>query len=88
MAHVKRVLEAFDREASEVPDKITQEQSRIRENMRTVGQATQYYERLLGKLNEQESSIETLQKERDGLVTRRDALRKQLDEYLSNLTIG
>lgn len=67
---------------------ITQEQSRIRENMKTVAPATQYYERLLTKLNEQESSIENLQKERDALTTRRDALRKQLEDYLSDLTVG
>ena len=81
---VERQITARNQQIAE----ITQEQSRIRENMKTVAQATQYYERLLGKLNEQESSIESLQKERDGLVTRRDVLRKQLEEYLSNLTIG
>lgn len=81
---VERQITARNQQIAE----ITQEQSRIRENMKTVAQATQYYERLLGKLNEQESSIETLQKERDGLVARRDVLRKQLEEYLSNLTVG
>ena len=38
--------------------------------MKTVSQTTEYYQRLLGKLNEQESSIETLQKERDDLIKR------------------
>ena len=45
---------------------ITAEQNRIRENMKTVAPSTQYYERLLAKLNEQESSIERIQKEREG----------------------
>jgi len=67
---------------------ITAEQTRIRENMKTVGQNTQYYERLLAKLNEQESSIEGLQRERDALVVRRDALTKDLTEYLNGLTVG
>ena len=67
---------------------ITEEQNRIRENMKTVGQTTQYYERLLVKLNEQESSIERLQTERDGMLTRRDTQRKELEDYLANLTIG
>jgi hypothetical protein len=67
---------------------ITAEQNRIRENMKTVAQSTQYYERLLSKLNEQESSIETLQKERAALTAKRDGLRRELDEYLNGLTVG
>jgi hypothetical protein len=53
-----------------------------------VAPSTQYYERLLAKLNEQESSIETLQKERTALSARRDALRVELMEYISTLTVG
>ncbi|MGE5099545.1 MAG: hypothetical protein ACM3SX_06125 [Deltaproteobacteria bacterium] len=67
---------------------ITGEQNRIRENMKTVAQSTQYYDRLLAKLNEQESSIESLQKERDTLMARRDSLRRELEEYLNGLTVG
>jgi hypothetical protein len=67
---------------------ITAEQNRIRENMKTVAQNTQYYDRLLSKLNEQETSIESLQKERESLIARRDTLRRQLEDYLATLTIG
>ena len=67
---------------------ITAEQNRIRENMKTVAQNTQYYERLLAKLNEQESTIESLQKERDALTQRRDASRKELEDYLRDRTVG
>jgi chromosome segregation ATPase len=67
---------------------ITAEQNRIRENMKTVAQSTQYYDRLLAKLNEQESSIESLQKERDALIAKRDSLRRELDDYLAALTVG
>jgi hypothetical protein len=67
---------------------ITAEQNRIRENMKTVAHNTQYYERLLAKLNEQESSIETLQKERAALEARRDGLRRDLEEFLNGLTVG
>jgi hypothetical protein len=67
---------------------ITAEQNRIRENMKTVAQSTQYYDRLLAKLNEQESSIESLQKERDALIAKRDSLRRELDDYLVALTVG
>jgi hypothetical protein len=67
---------------------ITAEQNRIRENMKTVAPSTQYYERLLSKLNEQESSIEGLQRERAAITLKRDAARGELDDYLSNLTVG
>ena len=66
---------------------ITAEQNRIRENMKTVAASTQYYERLLSKLNEQESSIEGLQRERAAIIVKRDAARKDFDDYVSNLTI-
>ena len=69
-------------------NEITAEQARIRENMKTVAPSTQYYDRLLAKLNEQESSIETLRKERDELTAKRDALRKELSEYVDSLTVG
>jgi hypothetical protein len=67
---------------------IGEEQNRIRENMKTVGQTTQYYERLLAKLNEQESQIEKLQGERDELMKKRDGERAALEEYLNNLVVG
>jgi hypothetical protein len=64
------------------------EQGRIRENMKTVGQTSQYYQRLLAKLNDQESSIEKLQHERDDLLMKRDSARKELEDYLRDLTVG
>jgi hypothetical protein len=67
---------------------ITAEQGRMRENMRTTGSTTQYYQRLLAKLNEQESTIERLQTERDALTKQRDTHRQALDAYLNTLTIG
>jgi hypothetical protein len=67
---------------------ITAEQNRIRENMKTVGQTSQYYQRLLSKLNEQETAIEKLQRERDDFTARRDAARRDLENYLHDLTVG
>jgi hypothetical protein len=67
---------------------ITAEQGRIRENMKTVSNTTPYYQRLLAKLNEQESTLESLHADRDSLAGKRDAARKELEDYLSNLTIS
>jgi hypothetical protein len=69
-------------------NEITAEQARIRENMKTVSQTTDYYQRLLGKLNAQESSIEAMQRERDQLAAARDAARTRLESYLATLTVG
>ena len=67
---------------------ITQEQNRLRENMRAVtDRQSQYYNRLLGKLNEQESQIEKLQVERDTLIKQRDEQRAVLEDYLGKLSI-
>lgn len=83
LAEVEADMNAHDQRVGE----ITAEQNRIRENMKAVAQSTPYYNRLLAKLNEQESSIETLQKERDALTAKRDSLRKELDDYLNGLTV-
>jgi len=90
-AQLRQALSQTEREINEHTQQlaqITQEQARIREDMKTVAATTPYYSRLLTKLNDQESSIEKLQREREGLVTRRDAERHDLDEYLTNLDVG
>ncbi|MND05328.1 hypothetical protein D3C83_260450 [compost metagenome] len=56
--------------------------------MKTVSQTAQYYTRLLAKLNEQESTIERLQTERDTLTKKREVQRKELEDYLASLTVG
>ena len=80
----EREINQRNRQISE----ITAEQNRIRENMKTVGQNTQYYQRLLAKLNEQESSIEKSQRERDEFTAKRDAARRDYESYVHDLTIG
>jgi hypothetical protein len=84
VADVERDINVHNQRIAE----ISAEQTRMRENMKTVAQTTEYYQRLLGKLNEQESSIENLQKERDDLTEKRDGLRKQLEDYVNGLTLG
>jgi len=64
---------------------ITQEQNRIRENMKTVDKGSQYYTRLMAKLNDQETQLEKLNDEIDGLRKQRDEQRKALEDYLSVL---
>ena len=69
-------------------EEITAEQTRIRENMKSVNQQqSEYYARLLKKLNDQESQIETLQSESVEWRKTAGARRKELDEYLSTLSV-
>jgi hypothetical protein len=75
-------------ERQEKANEITQEQTRIRENMKTVAQNSEYYQRLLKKLDEQESQIEKLQAELKELQKKRDQQRKELEDSLVNLNVG
>jgi hypothetical protein len=87
----RQALTDFDRQINDANEKlkqITDQQSRIRENMKSVDKSSQYYTRLLGKLNDQETEIEKLQTSRDELIQQRDDQRKQLEDYLKDLTIG
>lgn len=66
---------------------MTAEQNRIRENMKSVQQTSDYAQRLLKKLNDQESAIEKLQGEIDGLTTDLNTQRKAFEDYVSKLEI-
>ncbi len=67
---------------------ITQEQERIRANMKTVTQNSHYYTRLLTKLNDQETRIEKLQGEIDRLKGTYERQQRELETYLLNTTVG
>lgn len=83
MLDTQRKISDKQKEVSE----ITQEQQRIRENMKTVNQTSQYYSRLLTKLNEQETKIEKLQVQTDQLKETYEKQRKDLEEYLLNTSV-
>jgi septal ring factor EnvC (AmiA/AmiB activator) len=67
---------------------ITQEQSRIRENMKSVNPNSSYSKRLLQELDDQETTIQNLQTEIQKLQTQANDQQKSLEDYLANLTIG
>lgn len=88
---LKQALESTERDLSEQTQQIasiTEEQVRIRENLKSIDAKSQYAERLLSKLDEQESAIERFQAARKALTEKRDAQRAELDKYLNGLTIG
>ncbi|HEX4793686.1 MAG TPA: DUF4139 domain-containing protein [Humisphaera sp.] len=67
---------------------IETEQTRIRENMKTVSANTDYYNRLIKKLDEQETAIEALQKEMADLQAKAAAQLKQIQDYIAGLKVG
>jgi chromosome segregation ATPase len=84
VATTQQQLDARRRQISD----INVEQSRIRENMRAVANTTDYYTRLIKKLDEQETTIEQLQKGVTDLSKQLDAQRKELDQKVGALTIS
>ena len=55
--------------------------------MKAVAADTDYYKRLLKKLDGEETQIEAIQQEIAGQSAERNAVQKQLDDYLEKLTV-
>ena len=83
MTDTQRQMEERRRQIND----ITTEQTRIRENLKTVDRNSDYGTRLLKKLNDQETTLEKLQGEIKELTQTYDKQRKDLEEYLQNTTI-
>lgn len=89
-ADLKRQLEqtARDLQANQARvNEMTQDQTRLRENLKTVQQTSDYAQRLLKKLNDQESGLEQLQSKLEDLRTTQSAQQKALSDYLATLDI-
>ena len=82
LTDTQRQIEERRRQINE----ITTEQTRIRENMKTVDRNSEYYGRLLKKLNDQETTIEKLQSEIEDLTKTQNTQRHDLETYLQNTT--
>jgi hypothetical protein len=90
-AEGKRKLVDLERQIREKEDqksRISNEQSRMRSNMQTVDKTSQYYTRLLAKLNDQETEMEKLESEIQQLKENLDKERKSFEEKLSELNAG
>ncbi len=88
---LKRAKEDSERrlhEKRETLEEIAKEQNRIRSNMSTVNPSSQYYSRLLEKLNAQETTIETIQSELPEIEKKLEDQRKELEHYLADLSVG
>lgn len=79
----ERAIAELDRERNA----ITADQSRIRENMRTVDQRSELYQRYLTTLNEQETRLEEIEQQRRELQAELEQARAELREYLNGLNV-
>jgi chemotaxis protein histidine kinase CheA len=66
---------------------ITQEQTRIRENMAKLSQTSDLYTRYVKKLDQQESELENLRKDIEGLKDNEAKQQRDLNDYLLNLDV-
>jgi len=87
---LKQQLEQLRRDAQARQaqvNQITQEQVRIRENVKVAPDKSAYRNRLLEKLEEQERVIDGLLKSKDDLDKAILAKQKELDDYVQNLNV-
>ena len=63
------------------------DQTRIRENLKSVDRTTSYATRLLKKLDDQESQIDKLRNETESLHAKLDGQTRDLQTYLNNLNV-
>jgi hypothetical protein len=83
MVDSQRLVEKHKQEIAQ----ITQEQVRIRENIKTAPDKGTLQTRLLQKLEDQEKQIDDLLKKQDDAQKDFEAKRKELEDYVNNLNI-
>jgi hypothetical protein len=87
MVEAQRRLDETRRKTEE----IARAQQRTRENMQAIDSRARqgdYYNRLLQRLAAQDGELDALQRQADDLQLKFNAARKQLEDYLGNLTVG
>jgi hypothetical protein len=90
-AAMKRDLEDVKKKLADdknAESAIVEDQKRVDENLRTVDKTTAYYNRLLQKLNDEETQLEKLRAEEDGYNKDIATKQKAFEDYLSGLNIG
>jgi hypothetical protein len=80
----KRAIGALDDEVR----RITDDQTRVRQNMNSIDRTSQLYNRYVTKLNEQESRLEQITTERAGLEAKVVEQEKALRDYLKGLNVS
>jgi hypothetical protein len=84
MVDSQRLVEKYKQDIAQ----ITQEQVRIRENIKTAPDKGTLQTRLLQKLEEQEKQIDDLYTKMEDARKAFEARRKELEDYVQNLNVG
>jgi septal ring factor EnvC (AmiA/AmiB activator) len=84
LADTQRQIQAHQQQIND----FNADQTRIRENMKTVAPTSDYYQKLLKKLDDQETAIEKLQAESKQLQQQSQQQQKELEDYLVALDVG
>src|SRR5437764_8327103 len=83
LADTQRELQQLDRQLKVITD----DQDRLRRNLHEMPKEATAYKRYLKKFDDQETDIEKFQKQIKELQNQEHSRRKELDDYLINLTI-
>ena len=81
------IQRGIDKSKAEI-NTITQDQTRIRENIKTLPDKTALRTRLMEKLDQQETQLDTLLKSIEQGQKDLEKSRKELEDYLNALTVG
>lgn len=87
---MRTALSELERRGSDLDrqiNEISQEQSRIRENMKVLPQNSELYTRYLKKFDDQETQIERLRADLTKVRDEQAAQRKRLQEYINSIQI-
>jgi hypothetical protein len=87
---MRNTLSDLERRSAQINQQIndiSQEQTRIRDNMKVLAQNSELYNRYLKKFDAQETQVEGLREQLTKLRTDEETQRKQLDDYVSNLQL-
>jgi hypothetical protein len=88
---LKQAVVDADRDLAQVrqdKSELSAEQDRMRKNMQAVSPGTDYYKKLLQKMDDQETQFEQMETHEKQLVQQKQDRQKQLENYLSSLTVG
>jgi hypothetical protein len=88
---LKQAVVEADRDLTQLrQDKsdLAAEQDRMRKNMEAVSPGTDYYKKLLAKLDAQETQFEQMETKEKQLEQEKQDRQKQLEDYLSSLSVG
>jgi len=87
---MKREIADVDRQIAEKEERLTQiaeEQDRIRQNMEQLDHDSELYGKYVTKLSAQEDEFEQIRTDIAKLTDERNGLQKELEDYISKLTV-